>query len=297
MKNNPSNNYNIPVPEIQNNAQRELIEQFYSRLTNIRDSILLPDLNLFYQRVPKVTGTSISRLLLCYLFNDPEWKSIGNANVHSIIERIIPKLTIYPKDYVYDKLNSTNLFKFAFVRNPYSRLVSCYKDKIAPLSTIREDIKQWIKVAQSFEVWKHFYEEPKYIIYNTLMRIVWWNEPYTPYSDEFKVATFEEFIRFICSQSDEEMDHHWEPQVNTINWNVIDYSFIWKQENYNQDMTQILDINQAPEFLYRLTKTKLNSTKSDQLTDYYNEDLQDLVFQRFKKDFNAFGYGYELPKN
>ncbi len=272
------------------------VEQFYSRLTNTNDSILIPDIGLFYQRVPKVAGTSISRLLLCYLFNDPDGKSIGNANVHFIIETLLPRLEKYPKEYIFRKLNSPDVFKFTFVRNPYSRLVSCYKDKIARLSTIRGEIVQWTLAAQALEARQHFYEEPKYIIYNTLMRIAAGNDPYTPYSDKFKVATFEEFVRFICSQRDSQMDHHWEPQVRTTNWGVINYDFVGKQETYKEDMSKLLRLITAPDFLYNLLPDKLNPTHETPITDYFTPQLQKLVYERFRNDFESFGYDYELPE-
>jgi len=272
-------------------------EEYWSSLTNTKDSILIPDLNLLYQRVPKVAGTTISKILLHLLFNDPEGKAIGNANVHYVIGTLLPLLSDYPKKYVYEKFTSKDTFKFTFVRNPYAKLVSCYKDKIQRLQDIRTTVNEATSIAEAMETKQpHFYEEPKYILYNAKMRAAVGKEPYTPYSPKFEVATFEEFARFICDQKNEEMEHHWEPQTVTTNWGKVDYTHIGKQESFIDDMTHVLAALGASSYLYQMLPEKLNMTKRTQtMQSYYPPALQELVYNRFLGDFQAFGYSPELP--
>lgn len=61
-------------------------------------------------RVPKVASQSIFQI-----FRDNEVKLVINA---------------HERDHLFEPENFQNCFKFAFVRNPWSRAVSCYLNKI-----------------------------------------------------------------------------------------------------------------------------------------------------------------------
>lgn len=277
--------------------RRSKEDEFFESLTNTRDSVFVPDLNLMYQRVPKVASTSVSGLILSMLLDDPKREALGNANMNTAIFFLIPRLTDYPRDYIYNKLHSPDFVNFTFVRNPYTKLVSFYNNKIAPLGSIKETFTQKDPaISKALEGSQHFYEGPKYITYNAKARILAGKEPYVPYSSKFVVATFDEFARFVCSQKVSEMDHHWEPQVVTTNWNKIPYTYVGKMETYAEDIEKILQLIKSPDKFYPIAQEKTNASKKQtSLTEYYSADLQDLVYNKFIEDFQAFNYSQELP--
>lgn len=276
---------------------RKIEDEYFDSLTNTKDSILIPDLNLLYQRVPKVAGTTISKILLHYLFNDAEGRAIGDANVHYIVGTLLPLISDYPRSYIHEKFTSADTFRFTFVRNPYAKLVSCYKDKFERLNTIRNDVAQGTPIARAMEAKEpHFYEEPKYILYNSRIRVSAGKEPYTPYSSKFEVATFDEFARYVCAQDDAQMEHHWEPQVRTTNWGKVQYNLVGKQESFQDDMHQVIDLLKAPQFLHDFVGVKHNATSVTPTSSYFTPELQKVVYDRYHDDFDAFGYPRELPE-
>ena len=88
-------------------------------------------------------------------------------------------------------------FTFGFVRNPYSRILSCYLDKIIG--------NQWEKDRRLPKI------------------------GYDP-SDEL---TFVEFLNAIRKYPVEEWDIHWMPQVVLLAHGKIDLDFVGKQERFS----------------------------------------------------------------
>ena len=122
--------------------------------------------------------------------------------------------------------SSEDWFRFSFVRNPYKRLLSAYKDKILGLGHPK----------------KH----------NSFLKKINWNSTQLP--------SFEEFIVAISRQSDDAMDWHWMPQSRLIMPDIIHYDFIGKLENYNEDMRTVLTrLNTSPNIIDKSLSVSLNS--------------------------------------
>ena len=158
-----------------------------------------------------------------------------------------------------------NGYRFiTFVRNPYTRLLSCYRDKILKKRAEKGKILQFLGC-----------------------------DP----SDMEAQITFEEFAKAVISQSDYDMDHHWRTQSTQVLYGLLPYSFIGRFENYDKDFSEafrIIGVNEdsAPE-LRHFNRTK--SGPAEGCTDYYNPTLQAMVYDRYKADFTNFGYSYDLP--
>lgn len=104
-----------------NLSKKEKIQLLYFFYNNISFNWFFPQKKLGYIALEKVAITSIKQALL----------NIENCdNIHSYFNENAKKNVENPQDY----------FIFTFVRNPFSRLVSCYKDKVVKNKTITYNI-------------------------------------------------------------------------------------------------------------------------------------------------------------
>ena len=150
------------------------------------------------------------------------------------------------------------------VRNPYTRLLSCYRDKI---------------IGNSFQ---------KHQVLDTL------GKSGQPIETE---VTFAEFVQAVSLQSDREMNPHWRVQSSHILFGILDYSFIGRFEDYERDFIEVFRAigvadDDIPEHRH-LNRTKKGT--SEHCDAFYTPELQEAVYQRYRPDFDNFGYSFELP--
>lgn len=163
------------------------------------------------------------------------------------------------------KLTEEGYRFITFVRNPYNRLVSCYRDKILR------------KKPQKLEIMKclGYFDSPI-------------NTP----------ISFAEFVTAVSAQSDRDMNPHWRVQSSQILYGILDYTFIGRFERYDDDFRECflklgIPENEVPEARH-LNRTKIGS--SEHCDQYYTKELQRRVYQRYIQDFKNFGYAYDLPQ-
>lgn len=151
-----------------------------------------------------------------------------------------------------------------FVRNPYTRLLSCYRDKILGNKEQKQEI---------------------------LARLGY------PISDLERPIGFEDFVRTVVAQTDYDMNPHWRVQTAQTLFEVLDYSFIGRFENYRTDFEALFyHLGIAAEDMPAIRH--LNLTREGEregCKELFTEDLRDLVHWRYQKDFENFGYGPDLP--
>lgn len=157
-------------------------------------------------------------------------------------------------------LDRPDIFKFCFVRNPYSRLLSCYLDKIV---------------------------HRKGQHYPLMIQL-----GYGPFSE--KVLSFAEFIDAIIAQPVGLMDPHWRTQYYATFQDGIEYDFIGRFENFEMDLKKA--INQTAINFERYYNVQNNhATKANsQLATYFTAEIADKVYHKFKIDFDYFGYKREV---
>lgn len=189
-----------------------------------------------------------------------DWRVVHNRNA-SPLGRLIDYKTKSPlTDLVRDG------FRFVtFVRNPYARVLSCYRDKI---------LKNRSEKAQ-------------------VLRLL----GYSGLAPERPVS-FEEFVKAIIRQTDYSMNPHWRVQTSHILYGILDYSFIGRFEKYQEDFTGLFRVLGIPEeripTLRHINRTKEGSEEG--CGSYYTPELQELIFRRYQPDFVNFGYGEDIPE-
>jgi len=158
---------------------------------------------------------------------------------------------------------NSKLFKFAFVRNPYSRLVSCYENKIKKTPLNNLEFKEGVR--------RHF------LSYGIT-----------------KNTTFKDFVKIVSHIPDKVSDTHFRSQYTLITDEEgrLIPDFIGKFENLNQDYKKVCEIMgiENPPKLSHINKTK----KKKNYKEYYDKETKKLVQERYKKDFEMFKYPLKL---
>lgn len=167
-----------------------------------------------------------------------------------------------PDDLFEEVFTTPKYFRFSVVRNPYSRLLSCYLDRIVPGNGAA---------------------------YRQLIR--------TLHRPEGATVSFPEFIRTACSQAPFAQNNHWRLQVAEICADVVPYDFIGKQETFSEDMAKIwahiAPNHPIPEFA-RANKSPSITGANSRLSEYYTPELVALVRTAYQPDFERFGYPLDL---
>lgn len=146
---------------------------------------------------------------------------------------------------------------FAFVRNPFARLVSCYRDKIL------------------WEPGDPVYPRPYYDI-----------APYTlPVN-----SSFAEFVARIDRIPDRLADRHFKSQsAQLYQGRERLVRFVGRMEHLAEDWRAVATKHDLPPTLQRAHTTREKGPHAD-WRDYYDRALVDAVYTRYHDDFERLGY-------
>lgn len=150
-------------------------------------------------------------------------------------------------------------FKFAFVRNPWDRLVSCYLDK---LTEGRPGM----------------------------------NSPPGLAAKVYPGMPFAEFVEVVHETPDKEANIHFRSQSSVIcRWGgdrPIMADFIGRFENLEEDFGAVVEkigdsrVQKIPHLM------KAKSRKSRSYGEFYDERLKNLVYERYEEDVEKLGYSF-----
>ncbi|AET70502.1 Sulfotransferase family [Desulfosporosinus orientis DSM 765] len=159
-----------------------------------------------------------------------------------------------------NKLNEEDksYYKFTFVRNPFDRLASCYESK-------------YHKDKDIFDI-LHFDTYLMGILKN--------------------VKSFDEFVRKVIKIPDAFADRHFQSQYNLIfdrKGNcLVDY--IGKYESISEEYKKIQQKYELEELPY------FNKSNKKDWINYYTIETANLVYNRYKKDIEEFGYASDYNR-
>jgi hypothetical protein len=221
-----------------------------------------------YFVIQKVACTSVKTALLPLFEVDesPYWRTTPYGKpilrVHKLFDESPYQLR---KDDLLEGLKRGGYaehFKFAFVRNPWDRLVSCYAQKVATVPRLPELRRADLNPPGEDE---RFY-------------------PGMP---------FGEFVEAVHATPDEEANAHFRSQHPTVcsPEGQIMADFVGRFENLGEDFAYVAQKIGAPELVlpHRL---KSKSRGSRPYTDFYDARLKRLVHERYEKDVETFGYSF-----
>jgi len=214
---------------------------------------------LLFIHIPKTGGTKIEEILdMKFAGDDPKVSSeklYGFVRIYDELHELQHLTYKQTLDFgLVDKSLFDKCYKFAFVRNPLDRVVSEYF---------------WLgyKYFSKFEDFVEFLHKRKGEpdvrgTVENYMSLDWLlNSPF--YAPQHK---------FICDRRGKLM-----------------VDFLGRFENFPKDLATLLDnlgVEYDEEFLFK----KVNATKHEKYTTYYNKKTRDMVKSIYKRDFEIFGY-------
>ena len=229
--------------------------------------IVSPNNRFVYTYIPKVACSSLKMALAPHFGVDVNISDAAKENVFNDLQSfeamhaanwpILPKHVLL-SDQTWDYL------KFAIVRNPWDRLVSCYKNKILASGNTND-----------------FYENG---VHRALLK---------NYGDIFHSSmTFEDFAQAVCNIPDEIAEDHFRSQHTFVTHRdklIVDR--VGKLENIEEEWAYLCANINIDNKLENINVSSNSGTKRA-YKDYYTDELCDKVAERYQKDIEMFGYDF-----
>ncbi len=152
-----------------------------------------------------------------------------------------------------------NFFIFSFVRNPFSRILSAYLDKIDKNKAPKIHIVRRMHTSEDLSI----------------------------------DVSFKEFVTLLHKNKKIlHIDKHWRPQSANLMLPVIDYDYIGRLENFDEDFAKIKNLIDNDTSTCKEIKdyTPHKTSANDKITDYYDMDTVNMVSEMYADDFKNFGY-------
>ena len=210
--------------------------------------------NYCYFRLPKCANSTVIKTLISHDFS---FYGYDVNDSIKLLKRSFPNLlharALSLKGFV------ERYRTFAFVRNPYVRVLSAYLDKI-----VNADKGQYSYVARALRL------------------------------PETNQASFSQFISFL-QQNGLYKNPHWAPQRLLLPLDVDKLTWLGTVENIYNDLHRIIDgIWGAGAYENVFSREDRRQGANEKLALYYTEDLAQKVYELYQDDFYAFGYSKDL---
>ncbi len=253
--------YDFPFPKEEHFKLNKVTENLFTmNPSNYRQhrNILIEKHKAIFFIIPKTGCTSLKTQLLKPLGMREKEEGANNF--------------FHPKDFPfpfaeYEELNTTyaSYLKFAIVRNPWDRLVSCFKDKIRAADYNELGFKDGVAIPL-----QRFGE--------------------TFYGD----MTFKAFVDAVCALPDAVADNHFRSQFYQLisPEGELLVNYIGRFERIEQSFAEIAANTGLP-----LTASiHLNQSQSQKhWRSYYTDELDSMVRKRYAEDIRLLQYSFEAP--
>ncbi|PYE30721.1 chondroitin 4-sulfotransferase 11 [Idiomarina fontislapidosi] len=222
--------------------------------------------NYVFVQVSKAASSSVKWALQSLEFAKTPWQVIDvNNKFYS------PHISPYqvPTQDLDRIFYSKSCKRTTFVRNPFTRLLSCYLHRVVakPRSATNAAVKRLTGGRGGEDV------------------------------------SFDEFVELICSQDAIDQEAHWRCQVEDLCVTDIQYDFVGKLENINNDLADLIKVLYGEiglEWYLKSTKADASPMKtgsSSLLLEYFvDKGTIKRVIDRYLGDFEEFGYSTDIQK-
>ena len=213
-------------------------------------SFILHEYKAIYFILPKCACTSI----LATCAESIGMKFTGNFRKDNL------HLLKTSQDKIFNQYN--DYLKFSFVRNPWDRVVSCYRQKIA-----NPDPSKF----------------PNSIT-KTLSKL----NLYKPQ------MSFEDFVKIISIIPDQKSDPHFRSQHNFMISNQGDFflDYVGKIENLNQDFADLSNLIGVKKFAIP-HKNKSVFLANKNYAEFYTDETKAIIEKRYSIDIDLFQYSFQ----
>lgn len=213
-----------------------------------------------FVETPKAACSSIKLTLQRLELDDPDYAPPDFEDVHN--RNFSPLLKPSQLGSLDSFIARDDIFKFCFVRNPYTRLLSAWLDKIAG------------NRPQKAQILLQLGREPARL-----------NQP----------VSFAEFVRAVAEQPVSMMDPHWRVQYYQTFQPGLTFDFIGRFESFDADFRRVLLRLRADGESFLTREARHGGAADERLAEFYTPELADLVRDKYRTDFEMFGYPAELP--
>lgn len=220
-----------------------------------------PRLGLIYVAVPKAASSRIRSNLAAMLGRDTVsgWQSDENWRVHDRRESglFAPRHGIVQ---FHRLATDPDALRFTFVRNPYTRLLSCWADQYRD----RPLVPGYGRV----EVYLAHRERA---------------DPSLPAGPEATLS-FADFVRFTCASAEWRIDKHWQVQSDIVDLKGLSFDLVGKTESFAEDFKVVLDHVGASEKVRTASMPPLHTSARRRISDYFTPELSQLVHRAYERD-------------
>ena len=213
-----------------------------------------------YVETPKAGCSTIKLILQRMELDDPEYHGDDLMDIHTRIFTPMIKPSQVGSFHRYQ--NRADIKKFCFVRNPFTRLLSSYLEKIQQNKSIKSEILSLLGMNPG---------------------------------DLSQAVSFHEFVSAISLQSISSMNPHWRPQFYQTYQESIEYDYIGRFESLENDLAEILAKIQPDYQKYWGSERRHASNANQFISEYYSPTIIDQVIEIYAKDFTYFGYPKKMP--
>ena len=228
-------------------------------------TVVVPELNVLFNRIPKSANTSLT------------------ASIAALTQTVLPiDDHTYNNTFKrsYDRLSSLSApdarevlqhyYCFTLVRNPYSRVLSAFLDKVGKSGIYSgKFIRKLARQDRRALIGQH--------------------------------GDFGEFIG-ILEKNNLYTDHHWAPQAAFLTLPLERYDFVLRLESIEHDWRNVVE-HVKPDLAaddsgwhFAGQDPKRRRGAQSKLHAYYDDNLRDQVYELYRDDFDLFGYDKELPQ-
>jgi chondroitin 4-sulfotransferase 11 len=200
---------------------------------------------------------------------------------------------IFPNIHFKNTSNISNIFspsftRVLFVRHPFERLASAYKERIAILAKDRIQPEPYYDIIRKM-ICRRFTR------FDSAQNLL----PRRNQCDDF-IPSFENFVRYILMNTETpvgvaRMDGHWQPYAVVCQVCKFKYNFIGKSETFNDDFTSLLKRLNVSDWNNQKRRGASGHTIQDyqQLFSSLPDDLICRLKRLYSDDFHLFNYRLE----
>lgn len=233
---------------------------------------VVPQLKILYLAMPKAASSRIRSNLASMIGRDTVtgWRSDQNWRVHNRKANALraPRHSILK---FHAMATNPDALRFTFVRNPYTRLLSCWADQYRD----RPLVPGYGRV----EVYLAHREQA---------------DPSLPIGGD-KTLSFSEFVRFACATSNMRVDKHWQRQSDIKDIPGVSFDLVGKIETFEADFGKVLDHVGADDEMRRNAMPAFHTSSRKRITEYFSADLAARIYKAYESDFDEFRYPRSLP--
>ena len=242
--------------------------------------------SVVYRVVPKCACSTIGQIMY---YSDHG--AFFDGDIHDATSGLHKWAMEDSQPLITTNVKAHNSYAFTCVRNPYTRILSSFFDKICG---IQRNGRRYRGNLVPLLIQKYGIEV---------------GDPETGFEFD-QIKSFRRFLLFardtIRWRRPMEPDIHWSAMsghISTFIMNGGRYDKIFWTEQFNDGMQQVLDKINAPNKIDLATIPRFNESEGHgpkrlhPVEDYFDDLSMHLMWEIYKKDFQLFKYDFENPGN